>query len=231
MKKLFLFLAILSLNFAGLNSGFAQAKLGIQSLQGLPATVQIGKIYQFKITIRNKGNQSWTGKPVVLYKTDMDSSQTPPSYFYFNTSGNSITMHPGDTVVLNSYFKPESTHWRVGKNIVVIWPAAMIGYPPVASDSTHIEITGLSGVGIDEKSNESLVRIFPNPAIDQLNLIVNGKQNELERVRILNLLGEELFLSETLVSSISLDKLKSGIYFLEVKLRNRSTLVYRFVKQ
>lgn len=231
MKKIILFLAILSLYFVGLNSGFAQARLGIQSLIGMPASVQIGKIYQFQIVIRNNGNQSWTGKPVVLYKTDVDSAQTPPSYMYIVTSGNAVTLHPNDTLVLNTSLKPEATHWRIGKNIVVIWPAALIGYPPVASDSTHIEVTGLSGVGIEEKNNEALISLFPNPATNQLNLIYKGKQNEFEQLRIFNLLGENLFINDVAVPSIPLDKFKEGVYFIEIKFRNRPAAVYRFVKQ
>jgi hypothetical protein len=231
MKKLFLLIAILELGFTGLNPMFSQTRMRIQSLIGMPANMQIGKHYNFKIVIKNIGNQSWTGKAAVLYKTDLDSAQTPPSFMFYDTSSKPHTMQPGDTLVLSTSFKPESAHFRVGKNIVVIWPAAMIGSPPVISDTTKLEIKGLSGVGIDEKNIESLISIFPNPATDQIHLIYALKLNEFEYVRIFNMLGEQMYLSSTPIASIPTAEFKSGIYFIEIKFRNRHTAVYRFAKQ
>ena len=231
MKGMIFLLSLLALNFMGIEEGWAQAKLGIQSLMGMPATMEIGKPYQFRIGIQNRGTQSWTGKPGIFYKFNTDSSQTPPDFMYHDTSAQAVTLQPGDTLSVKAFFNPLSAHWKVGKNIVVIWPAALIGSPPVAADTIHLLITAMPGVGIAEFAYSPQADIFPNPASNFLHIHLKDHQNDFECVRIYNVLGETLFRSFEDIDVIPLENFLHGMYFVEIAYKKQSPAIYRFIKQ
>ena len=77
---------------------------------------------------------------------------------------------------------------------------------------------------LQEKSQESQLRVFPNPCIDQFNLDL-GKGGSAS-LRILDMSGKER-LTVTEVNQktqLDLSELSSGIYFLEVIQDNRRTI-------
>ncbi len=85
--------------------------------------------------------------------------------------------------------------------------------------SVQLQIVPLSEAEIEDMPlTENLVKAWPNPAHDLLNVHLNGGQ-EFERVQIFNLTGQVIYDSgQTLArrTQISVNNLKSGIYVLSV---------------
>ncbi len=71
----------------------------------------------------------------------------------------------------------------------------------------------LSSVGIKEKN--FIEKVYPNPVVQ--NLFIET-ENNIEKVSIVNVLGEEVFYDENLEKSVqlNLNDLPSGMYFLRI---------------
>jgi len=78
--------------------------------------------------------------------------------------------------------------------------------------------------GINDLTNDLDFSIYPNPTNESINLNFVG---EIEKVRILDLAGKEIFAGNT--KNIDLSEIQSGVYFLEL-LSGNSRAVKRFVK-
>jgi acetyl esterase/lipase len=85
-------------------------------------------------------------------------------------------------------------------------------------------------LGISDIANAPNLKIYPNPATDQIQITVDG-QNELSIVSLYDYTGREV-LTKTLSgkqASISLYGLSAGIYTLHVELRDSSHLTKKIV--
>ncbi len=84
-------------------------------------------------------------------------------------------------------------------------------------------------VGLNEQAGDLKVSVFPNPASDYLNIQTNQSVSE---VRVLNVLGEEALVSSLNENNslINIQALKSGVYFVEMKVVGNLSRVM-FVKQ
>ncbi|NQW06908.1 MAG: T9SS type A sorting domain-containing protein, partial [Candidatus Pelagibacter sp.] len=75
---------------------------------------------------------------------------------------------------------------------------------------------------LDENHISSNLSIYPNPTTDKLNLSFTSKNAKRISIRLLNLLGSEVFTDDIKIFSgnyttiINLSNNKKGIYFLEI---------------
>lgn len=228
IKKVIFIFSLFILGLTGNHKLSAQARLRVDSIINLPAKLKIDSVYTtLKYVLRNTGNQTFNGKPTVLYQTDIMSNT---QYMYYHWTLPNITILPGDTFTVSSpYFKAEKANFKVGNNIVVIWPSAITS--PPAHETITIEITAIpASVGIEEYQNDTEISIYPVPVTNKLNILSLMPENDLERVRILNVFGQEIFSSQTEFTSINTSDFSAGIYYLHVQFKNRPPGVYRFVK-
>ena len=89
-----------------------------------------------------------------------------------------------------------------------------------------------SNDGVHSIGNNNDISIFPQPATDQLQLVIENSKNEKGEVHICDALGKELFsfvLSEK-NTSIDVSRLAAGIYFLRY-ISGNETAVKKFIKQ
>jgi hypothetical protein len=229
MKQRIFFLFLLNLFIFSSLSSFAQPKLKLLSIQNLPAHLKIDSTYtNFVYHVKNIGNQTLNDKPVIYFKTDTMSNF---AIMYYGGTLPNVNIAPGATAILPSpYFKVEKTAFKVGKNIVVIWPSAL-AVPP-AFDTTVMEMTAVpASVGVEEIKDNSEISVYPVPARDLLNIRFLKKENVLEHVRILDILGKEVYSSPEAVSSINTSRFPTGVYFLYFQFKNRPSAVYRFSKE
>lgn len=79
--------------------------------------------------------------------------------------------------------------------------------------ATSLMMTDL--VGIDKKMETSIVSIYPNPAIDRVNIKAGSK---IERIEIFNHLGQLAYQSSTSSNILNIDisGMKPGIYFFKL---------------
>lgn len=89
----------------------------------------------------------------------------------------------------------------------------------------------LSPTGLTESASSGSIRLFPNPSKDVLNLVFTNNAIVPEKVRIINLLGNEVY--NNVVSGntqIDISSFNSGIYFVSVDTKDK-TFVYRIIKE
>ncbi len=65
--------------------------------------------------------------------------------------------------------------------------------------------------------NESKIRMYPNPAKNEIYLDIDDSiQNEIQKISIYNLLGEQVFSSDKYLQIIPLSNISSGIYIVKI---------------
>jgi hypothetical protein len=83
--------------------------------------------------------------------------------------------------------------------------------------------------GIEEPFNGDLISIYPNPANDQVNVVVNG---EVKEIRMLNYIGQEVYIMNVVKDKtfqINTSKLSVGTYMLEFTATDGSIVTKRLV--
>ena len=101
-----------------------------------------------------------------------------------------------------------------------IWPVALNGLEDAPLLSS-----------VDESGSGSQIRLYPNPATDEIQLT---SDQSIESVSVINILGANIRTIGKLGeynTAISLEGIEPGIYFLEVQTSDKQKLVKRFVKR
>ena len=83
--------------------------------------------------------------------------------------------------------------------------------------------------GITPNNSLSEMRIYPNPAMESVNIQVASSKNEQVRLTISNLLGQVVYTESTQLYNginymkVNVSNLKSGVYVVNVKSNSGST--------
>lgn len=84
-------------------------------------------------------------------------------------------------------------------------------------------------LGINEITKSENIKIYPNPAKD--NITIETNSNIKQDLEILNLLGQMVYASSiNLKSTINVSSFPKGVYFIRIN-TNKGTLVKKFVKE
>jgi hypothetical protein len=82
-----------------------------------------------------------------------------------------------------------------------------------------------TGLGTSSVYNENIHSIYPNPAADELNILLNSKEGN--QMIIYSLEGKVCMTSMlTDINTINISQLQNGIYWVEIQ-HNRSAKVER----
>lgn len=81
----------------------------------------------------------------------------------------------------------------------------------------------------NETFSKNQFKVYPNPATTILN-IENQDNLEIEKIKIVNLLGETVLMEISNFNTINIEKLSTGMYVLEV-VANGKTFNNKFIKQ
>lgn len=89
----------------------------------------------------------------------------------------------------------------------------------------------LSPVGISSASIATGISVFPNPTKDLLNIVVLNENNKTGTVRIMNLVGREVY-NQPLNGSttINMSALETGIYIVTI-MSDGNPVIYRIIKE
>lgn len=120
-----------------------------------------------------------------------------------------ITMQVGDTTNFNVTFQINPSDFRVGNNIVVVWPVAVSPSIQCQTVSINCEVLGYNSVN---ELNSKQQNLFPNPFKEQIFL----SDNTLKQVRIFNALGQTFTLPVTNGAIQFNDSFKPGLYVIEL---------------
>lgn len=160
------------------------------------------------------------GKYVANYGTPFDLDELKGSS---NLDVNSIT-HVKIIDVIGSLNPLYNTKDSNGNPINDPWPTAS-GASGFDLDAVGV-INERNVTGIDNQENQANVTIYPNPAIENIQIAL-GDNSEIETIQLIDAMGN-LLRSEYIsrAGTISLTNEPAGVYF--IKIRNRA---FKFVKQ
>jgi hypothetical protein len=105
-------------------------------------------------------------------------------------------------------------------------PLSDFGYPPVVvTDDLKVE----------KVKDEFGFRVYPNPVSEELNLLINCKDQNPLLIQINNITGELVYQQSSMVSSgiikINLASLNSGLYLIKLSDAEGNMKAVKFVKQ
>lgn len=181
-------------------------------------------------------------KPIItsplyaMWKTDLQQWEvgipvTQLSDFYIGhpsiATGFDCTNTGKDTLVANDYYvwNNYDTLFTSGDYIDTL--VNRTGCDSVA----HLHLTINITTGLSESVNGLGINIYPNPNNGLFNLHFSTTTIEPTRVRVLNILGTEVYTKTVSSSSIiDIQNLDSGIYFVMIDYKDKP-IVWRIVKQ
>ena len=74
------------------------------------------------------------------------------------------------------------------------------------------------------KNNGSNMIVFPNPTQGNINLVINGDEETVYSIEIYNTIGEQIYNSSSLNTTIDLSENKNGIYFIHLHLASQTVV-------
>jgi len=134
------------------------------------------------------------------------------------------------------YMSSLTTHFGLGQDeeiekISICWPSGItteLLNPEVNTTVTIIEEEEDVSVNLEEVRSPELL-IFPNPAREVLNIVVEGNV-AVQQVQVLDVSGKVVLQSAVLDNTLNVSRLIPGVYFLRLQMGNE-VKHHRFVKQ
>jgi hypothetical protein len=146
-------------------------------------------------------------KPVIMQEgNDLISSAAESYVWYYDNKIISGAVGRRITVNKTGYYKVEVTNKDGCSNI---------------SDPLYVEI-----ISVDNYEGEFGVRIYPNPANDELVVDISSNQNVDILLDLTNILGNSLFKHREVSNgrfskNINIEGLSSGLYFIRIMINNQ----------
>lgn len=211
-RALLLFSLLFLLSTAGLR---AQDTLGICAggqIYNLQSFAYYTDTASFYIWVKNYSSSPYQG--TITLATVVDSMSGPPpdtaqidSIF--------VQLSPGDSfpLVITETFTP--LDYRVGGNIVVIWPSATNAYFfNIPSQPDTVTILGYNSVG---EHGNSMTTVFPVPFRNHIFINTAPGRDRPDRIRIIDLSGKVIY-EEKFSPVIQMSpNLHAGTYILEMQ--------------
>jgi hypothetical protein len=225
MKKI-IKLIILCIIFAQYSGIKAQSThVSVDSIIGFPSQAYYGSTYILYVALHNYDSAYYQGNVYIVFHTDTNN--------VIDTIGGSNQVNiPGDSTeyIYITGFSFDSTVFKLGGNVVVVWPVNGSGTQIMMTDTfyTYVDILGYAGI-LEVERNDRNSNIFPVPASDMLFLPQNIAENSIEHVRIIDMLGRTKVLLRQYSKSISVAELENGFYFLEIKEKNNQIRIFKFI--
>jgi len=177
-----------------------------------PSNVNEGDMISFSFWMVNTGNIPLNSSIDILIA--IDTSFTARSLGDFMDVDS--VLSPNDSIFIVTWDHVSSANYRLGDNIVVIWPNFYTPYPSTADEFTGvINVSTLNSVG--QKQSEEF-SIFPNPITETATL---KTQQPISTFKMIDILGNVVRYTENIQDNfiaIHKNELKSGIYFIEIKI-------------
>ena len=217
---------VLSLCTSTQSTAQGVASLYISDMPGFPDLPQDsayeGLPYTYDIILINNTNIFINSTISLTMKVDSATST-----FLTNPQ---TAIPPGDTVVLTvSGFNFTQPFFKVGNNIVVVWPVVNGFVVPIDTFQTNVHFVPLNSLGgID--LTEPAYHLFPVPSNEFLHLDVKSGE-VVEYVRIYTISGQlvrEIPVAEE--NQIDIGFLNPGVYVLEITANGKSSR-RKFIKQ
>lgn len=231
MRSVFVFIFILGLFTSAKSQSYSINKIqsytngDLGPMQGVP-----GDLFNTIVTFSN------SSATTVSLSVKRFLNNKPPywaiCYCYIQCHSPSedsilVTVQPFSTEIVSLQFKTDSVNPGIAHNSFEIYE---LGYQNKA-DTIYMTASTqpISTVGLKTQLADGVVKVYPNPVINDLNIFLNEPIN---LVKIYNALGQvirEIKVAETSKFILDIIDYPKGIYFLEVN-SNGSKYVRNFIK-
>lgn len=210
---------------------FSQTSLGIldSTVTGFnPVQSDSGSI-TFNAILKNCGNTDITSNSGININIAVDSSN---GFIPRVVDTLSVNINSGDSLTINANedFSP-TRGYRIGTNIIVIWPSLSSGALSSICDSAVLNITVVpnSMMSLIEIDKNKELKVYPNPTIDVLN--ISGKDSRLvQQIKVIDYTGRTIYNSYNR-NEIYFGSYKSGLYLIEVTFKDNTRKTFNIVKQ
>ncbi len=181
----------------------------IDSVVGLPDTVNANASYSFGFRVRNVGNTLYSGTISFDFYVDSMNPGTSQSFGTGQVGG----FAPDDTATIpvTYLFSINNNTFNIGDNVVVVWPRGINSNSALDSLTFHVYVTNINS--INESSKTTDLKIFPNPAKDFVCFI--SEKNKIEAVKIYDMSGRLVLQSKEHLK-IFTGNFSEGVYVAEV---------------
>jgi hypothetical protein len=218
MKKFLLFFGIFINAFAI----HAQVSLGISHIiYFYPDTVNHGDSINYTAFVKNYGPSTFNGD-IKVHTAVLDTANGSLNIVGIDTTlYNTANLSANDSVSVYINGVCDSTNYRKGNNIVVIWPSAVNA---TTRDSVHdtVYVRELSSVKTIIVSKH--LKLYPNPVNNIGYIHEENYQNTFETIIITDQVGR---IVKTIKYSEFIDftGMQSGIYYLAISSKSLTTVL------
>jgi PKD repeat protein len=148
-----------------------------------------------------------------VYFTDHSFANPIGWYWDFGDGSNSSQQSPGHN------YTSSGTYY-----------VCLTTYTQFDTCTTCDSVVAYRLAGIDDiiLTNKT-VQIYPNPANDKIFILYSFPENSLEHIRITDILGQQKYFSDKAVTTINTSFLEQGVYFIEIKEKNKSSRILKFI--
>ncbi len=152
--------------------------------------------------------------------------------------GNSTNLYlagySGPTVVTYTWSSgSNSANLLISPTVTTTYTLSVTNNVGCSSSGTVTQVvSNCSSVGINEFDNDNTISIYPNPANQFMTISLMTESADTKIFHIINALGEVIVTEKATSSNttLNIDNLKSGIYFVKMKSKNGSA-IKKFIKQ
>lgn len=206
-------------------------------MYSVPAGMYSGKIvdanachYRYSIKVRQPVEllvNVWCGTTGINQKTLYTnvSGGTPPYNYLWDWEvlGQANYMSQNSSIVLNNASQVVQASLTVtdANGCTVFWS----GNP----SSMSCKMTRRD-VGYENADIRNQIKIYPNPAREQLNVELSNSDVQIESIVVLNELSQELISVKGIENNINISALKAGIYIIKIQTTEGLT-IKQFVKE
>ena len=206
----------------------AQASLGMGGgiIYGIEDTVCDNSVDSYNVFIKNTGTTGFTG--IVYVNSRVDSTGTY-SWLYPQPDSANVSLQSGDSVAfLITHVYNTFDPYRVGGNIVVIWPS---GNGIATTDSTVLTSVRVLDCSVVNEHDKALgIRLCPNPTWDVVTIRTGGTGISVKLIRIYDSIGR-LIQSANDTETVSFVRYDNGVYFLHAEFDDGTVRVFKVVKK
>jgi hypothetical protein len=207
----------------------AQTSLGVgdgRQILGIQDTICDGSIDVYSIWVKNEGAQPLSG---TIYMNMAVDSGLGLSWNPMPDSMMVSGFAPGDSVqMFHTQQYDTADQFRVGGNIVVIWPSSQ-GCITVDS-SLHTPVYVSLCNSVVEVRDDLLLGVYPNPSSGQVEVHTHNPSLNVALLQVLDTKGkllEELHSR----SSVSLEHYPDGVYFLRAEFTDGTVRTYKIIRR
>lgn len=223
MKKILFFLFM-----AAAATNNAQTAIGMSQILpvNLVDTVTAGSSHTHTVYVKNTGNVVFNDS-ITLY-TAVDDSLLGFNVVDVYNSNAVISINPGDSVAfaLTAVYNLSPTGYKTGVDIIVVWPYATNA---TITDSLTYSVYIINPNGINEINIYSSLKLYPNPAKDQL-LIDAIENKKIKSIKLIDSKGSCINV-DIQGSTINVENIPAGTYILDIELENNQHRYGKFIKQ